>query len=240
MLRFTEQTNLKTGVALLMPKNQLWFSRTIIVVLFIIISWGLSTFSLFTQQEFRKLIGWGHYYNYEADWKKQMPAPHGDPTEITDEDEKHEGPPIQIPPIPWKDKILGAINETIQNNKKSSITILIITSTIILAFLYFKKKKSIRPASIVRPTQQTRTETTTITDEHNNDIHLIHNEIRQELIQWEKNLPKHNRRKPYETVQRWLLRLNKPTNIIPIYEKVRYGEKEYSASELELVRRWVK
>ncbi|MEH7461606.1 hypothetical protein V7166_05705 [Bacillus thuringiensis] len=145
--------------------------------------------------------------------------------------------------MPWKDKILGAINEineTIQNNKKSWITIIIITATIILAFLYFKKKKSIQSAPIIRPTQQTHAETTTITDEHHNDIHLIHNEIRQELIKWEKNLPKHNRRKPYETVQRWLLRLNKPTNIIPIYEKVRYGEKEYSASELELVRRWVK
>lgn len=220
-----------------MPKNRLWFSRTIIVVLFIIISWGLSTFSLFTQQEFRTFIGWGHYYNYEADWKKQMPAPHGDLTEITDDEEVHEGPPIQIP---WKGKILGAINETIQNNKKSWITIIIITATIILAFLYFKKKKPTESSPTLRPKQQVNTETTTITDAHNNDIHSIHNEIRQELIKWEKNLPKHNRRKPYETVQQWLLRLNRPTNIIPIYEKVRYGEKEYSASELELIRRWVK
>ncbi|WP_020062951.1 hypothetical protein [Bacillus sp. 123MFChir2] len=222
-----------------MPKNRLWFSRTIIVVLFIIISWGLSTFSLFTQQEFRKFIGWGHYYNYEADWKKQMPAPHDDPIEIEDDGDQ-EGPPIQIP---WKDKILGAINETIQNNKKSWLTIIIITATIILAFLYFKKKKhrkSTESPSIVRPIQQTHTETTPMADKHNNDINSIHNEIRLELMKWEKNLPKHNRRKSYETVQRWLLRLNKPTNIIPIYERVRYGEKEYSASELELVRRWVK
>ncbi|MDC2866144.1 hypothetical protein PLX19_16205 [Bacillus sp. BP-3] len=221
-----------------MPKNRLWFSRMMIVLVFVVISWGLSTFSLFTQQEFRTFIGWGHYYNYEADWKKQMPAPHGDPTEITDDEEDYEGPPIQMP---WKDKIFGTINESIQNNKKSWITtIIIITATLILAFLYFKKKKSIQPASIVRPTQQTHTETTTIADEHINDIQPIHNEIRQELIQWEKKLPKHNRRKPYETVQQWLLRLNKPANIIPIYEKVRYGEREYSASDLELVKLWTK
>ncbi|PEA52750.1 hypothetical protein CON64_21470 [Bacillus pseudomycoides] len=223
-----------------MPKSRLWFPQMMIVVVFVVISWGLSTFSLFTQLEFRKFIGWGKYTDYEVDRAPQLPAPHGDPTEIEDDDGNDKGSPIQMS---WKDKILGAINETIQNNKKSWITIIIITSTIILAFLYFKKKKhrkSTESTSTLRPIQQTHTETTPIADEHNNDIHSIHNEIRQELIQWEKQLPKHNRRKPYETVQQWLLRLNKPTNIIPIYEKVRYGEKEYSDSELELIRRWVK
>ena len=221
-----------------MPKNRLWFSRMMIVVVFVVISWGLSTFSLFTQQEFRTFIGWGKYTDYEVDWAPQLPAPHGDPTEITDDNEKHEGQSIQIS---WKDKILGAINETIQNNKKSLKAILIITSTIILAFLYFKKKKhrkSTESSSTLRPIQQTRTETTTIADEHNNDINSIHNEIRLELMNWEKKLPKHNRRKPYETMQQWLQRINKPATIIPIYEKVRYGEKEYSASDLESVRHW--
>ncbi|WP_242216774.1 hypothetical protein [Bacillus cereus group sp. BfR-BA-01380] len=222
-----------------MPKSRLWFSRMMIVVMFVVISWGLSTFSLFTQQEFRKFIGWGHYYNYEADWNGKPPGiPSDEGYEIKDDNEKLEGQPIQMS---WKVKILGTINESIQNNKKSWITILIIiTATIILAFLYFKKKKSAESASTLRPTQQTHTETTTIADEHNNDINSIQNEIRLELMKWEKQLPKHNRRKPYETLQQWLLRLNKPANIIPVYEKVRYGEKEYSASDLESVKLWAK
>ncbi|WP_090918019.1 MULTISPECIES: hypothetical protein [unclassified Bacillus (in: firmicutes)] len=58
-----------------MPKNRLWFSRMMIVVMFVIISWGLSTFSLFTQQEFRKFIGWGQYTDYEVDRAPQLPAP---------------------------------------------------------------------------------------------------------------------------------------------------------------------
>ncbi|MCM3735421.1 hypothetical protein M3215_06215 [Bacillus cytotoxicus] len=219
-----------------MPKNQLWFSQVMIVVAFIVISVGLSTFSLFTQQEFRTLIGWGKYTEYEVDQAPKMPAPHGDSTEIKNND-NHKGRLIQIS---WKDKILGTINDSIQNNKKSWITILIITATIILAFLYFKKKKVTKSISNVRSIQKPHTETTTKTDETNHDIRSIHNEIRQELIKWENNLPKHNRRKPYETVQQWLLRLNKPANIIPIYEKVRYGEKEYSASDLELVKLWAK
>ncbi|WP_141771645.1 hypothetical protein [Bacillus sp. 491mf] len=238
MLRFIEQTNLETGVALRMPKNRLWFSRTIIVVMFVIISSGLSTFSLFTQQEFRKFIGWGHYYNYEADWNGKPPGiPSDEAYEIKDDNEKLEGQPIQMS---WKVKILGTINESIKNNKKSWLTTLIITATIILAFLYFKKKKPTESYPTLRPKQQVNTETTPIADEHSNDIHSIHNEIRQALIKWEKTLPKHNRRKPYETVQQWLSRLNKPANIIPIYEKVRYGEREYSASDLELVKLWTK
>ncbi|MFI8707039.1 hypothetical protein ACIGHG_08135 [Bacillus sp. NPDC077411] len=228
------------AVALRMPKNRLWFSRMIIVVMFVIISWGLSTFSLFTQQEFRKFIGWGQYTDYEVDRAPQLPAPHGDPTEIESDDNDKESP-IQMS---WKDKILDkildTINKTIQNNKKSWITIIIITSTIILAFLYFKKKKSAESISNVHSIQQTHKETTTIADEHNNDIHSIHNEIRLELIKWEKKLPKHNKRKPCETLQQWLLRLNKPTNIIPIYEKVRYGKKKYSTSDLESVKLWTK
>ncbi|HDX9578489.1 TPA: hypothetical protein ROX88_002026 [Bacillus pseudomycoides] len=218
-----------------MPKNQLWFSQVMIVVVFIVISVGLSTFSLFTQQEFRTLIGWGKYTEYEVDQAPKMLAP--DVLIEIEDDGNHEGQPIQIS---WKDKILGTINDSIQNNKKLWITVLIITATIILTFLYFKKKKLANSTPTLRPKQQAYTKTTTIADEHTNNIISIHNEIRQELIKWENTLPKHNRRKPYETVQQWLLRLNKPANIIPIYEKVRYGEKEYSASDLELVKLWAK
>lgn len=238
IMLLSKQIYLEIGGASHMPKNRLWFPRTIIVVMFVIISSGLATFSLFTQQEFRKFIGWGQYTDYEVDWAPQLPAPHGDPTEIEGDDEKHEGKTIQMS---WKDKILGTINESIKNNKKLWITTLIITATIILAFLYFKKKKTTESSPTLRPKQQVNTETTTtIADEHKSDINSIHNEIRQALIKWEKNLPKHNRRKPYETMQKWLSRLNKPANIIPIYEKVRYGEREYSASDLELVKLWTK
>lgn len=233
----SKQIYLEIGGASHMPKNRLWFPRMIIVVMFVIISSGLATFSLFTQQEFRKFIGWGQYTDYEVDWKKQMPAPDGELTELEDEGD-YEGQPIQLP---LKDKILNTINESIKNNKKSWIITLIITATIILAFLYFKKKKPTESSPTLRPKQQVNTETTTtIADEHKSDINSIHNEIRQALITWEKTLPKHNRRKPYETMQKWLSRLDKSANIIPIYEKVRYGEREYSASDLELVKLWTK
>ncbi|HDX9579803.1 TPA: hypothetical protein ROX88_003406 [Bacillus pseudomycoides] len=69
---------------------------------------------------------------------------------------------------------------------------------------------------------------------------VIHSEIRQELIKWEKKLDDHKRRKPHETMQQWLLRIKKSPNIIPIYEKVRYGEKEYSVEDLEFVKCWIK
>lgn len=67
----------------------------------------------------------------------------------------------------------------------------------------------------------------------------IHNEIRQEFIQWEKRLDKHKKRKAYETIQQWFQRIGKSPAIIPIYEKIRYGEKEYSLEDLEKVKFWV-
>ncbi|CAN7334848.1 hypothetical protein [Rossellomorea sp. LjRoot5] len=66
------------------------------------------------------------------------------------------------------------------------------------------------------------------------------NEIRQMLKEWESHLNILNRKKNHETIQEWFKRIKGPVDIIPIYEKVRYGEKDFSTHELDLLRKMLK
>jgi hypothetical protein len=66
------------------------------------------------------------------------------------------------------------------------------------------------------------------------------NEIRQMLKDWESHLNSLHRKKNHETIQEWFKRIKGPVDIIPIYEKVRYGEKDFSTHELNLLRKILK
>lgn len=64
-------------------------------------------------------------------------------------------------------------------------------------------------------------------------------EVRAMLIKWELTLLKFEKRRFQETVQQWFSRIRKSDTIIPIYEKVRYGEGTASNEELQMMRRWI-
>ncbi|MBO1627034.1 hypothetical protein [Bacillus arachidis] len=64
-------------------------------------------------------------------------------------------------------------------------------------------------------------------------------EVRAMLIKWEMTLPKFEKRRLQETMQQWFSRIHKGDPIIPIYEKVRYGEETASNEELQMMRRWI-
>ncbi|WP_243523368.1 hypothetical protein [Bacillus pseudomycoides] len=64
-------------------------------------------------------------------------------------------------------------------------------------------------------------------------------EVRAMLIKWELTLPKFEKRRLQETMQQWFSRIHKGDTIIPIYEKVRYGEGTASNEELQVMRRWI-
>jgi len=67
--------------------------------------------------------------------------------------------------------------------------------------------------------------------------HLPKEEIRMLLIQWEKQLPKIQQRQSYETIQQWFERIDKKQYFVPLYEKVRYGNKTLSVEEIEYIRK---
>jgi hypothetical protein len=66
------------------------------------------------------------------------------------------------------------------------------------------------------------------------------NEIRQTLIEWENHLNTLNRKRSHETIHEWFRRIKGPVEIIPIYEKVRYGGKPFTHEELKLLKKFLK
>jgi hypothetical protein len=66
------------------------------------------------------------------------------------------------------------------------------------------------------------------------------NEIRRMLIDWERHLNTLNRKRSHETIHEWFRRINGPAEIIPIYEKVRYGGKPFSHEEVQLLKKFLK
>ncbi|MFD0770207.1 hypothetical protein ACFQZ1_15655 [Bacillus sp. CGMCC 1.60114] len=67
---------------------------------------------------------------------------------------------------------------------------------------------------------------------------LPEEEIRVALIEWEKTLPQYEKRRPFETIQRWLSRIKRSDEIISIYEQVRYGRKIGSSEEIHRLKKW--
>lgn len=66
------------------------------------------------------------------------------------------------------------------------------------------------------------------------------NEIRKMMMDWEKQLNTSNRKRSNETLHEWFRRINGPIEIIPIYEKVRYGGKPFTYEEVQLLKRFLK
>jgi hypothetical protein len=64
--------------------------------------------------------------------------------------------------------------------------------------------------------------------------------IRKLLLKWERKLPASKQKRTHETLSEWFQRIDGPADIIPIYEKVRYGLLECTQEEEHFVRRHLK
>ena len=61
-------------------------------------------------------------------------------------------------------------------------------------------------------------------------------ETRRLLQKWEAGLVKKRMKREAETINEWFERIKGPLEIIPIYEKVRYGEKNCSEEEIKFIK----
>jgi hypothetical protein len=110
----------------------------------------------------------------------------------------------------------------------------------IISFIFFKKKKKkIQSIFPIEESQKlSKTRKTNKKETNSNKQSLLPNEqISIMLIEWEKQLPKAQQRRSYETIQQWFERIGKNHEIVPFYEKVRYGKKQILNEEIELVRK---
>ena len=100
-------------------------------------------------------------------------------------------------------------------------------------FICFYKlmRKKVKKSEIEQDKQSITKENTDRTEKNKKVMHqfeqpLPKDTIRKTLVEWERTLPFHEQRRSYETMQQWLSRICRTRDIIPIYESVRYGEKD--------------
>jgi len=65
-------------------------------------------------------------------------------------------------------------------------------------------------------------------------------EIRRYLQKWEAGLVGKRMKREAETINEWFERIKGPLEIIPIYEKVRYGEKNCTEEEIKFIKNSLK
>lgn len=121
------------------------------------------------------------------------------------------------------------------------IQIGILFLVILIVFFIFRrmrnKKQQIHNISLKQ--KEIRKIGTDAEPEDQDSLILPAEEVRAMLIKWELTLPKFEKRRFQETVQQWFSRIRKSDDIIPVYEKVRYGEGTASNEELQMMRRWI-
>ncbi|HHT7240276.1 MULTISPECIES: hypothetical protein [Bacillus] len=142
----------------------------------------------------------------------------------------------------WKSS-WGDVFSMLSNSWITIAFYVIIAVTIIYSFYKYIKKR-LTKTEIEQEKQSVTKENTvrTVKNEevtHQSDQSLPTDTIRRRLVEWERTLPFHEQRRPYETMQQWLKRICRKRDIISIYESVRYGEKAYTELDVEKTIKWI-
>jgi LPXTG-motif cell wall-anchored protein len=204
----------------------------IATTLALILAYGI----LFTQQMIKANISQKTYSHFEFD-------PHAIEGTLNDNPDKSGLGKFRINEhIPLnKHKKTKHSNHSNQNAMLALfIIVFILLGTILFIFFKKKKKKNQSIFPIEESRKLSKTSKTNKKETNLNKQSLLPTEqIRIMLIEWEKQLPKSQQRKSYETIQQWFERIGKNHEIVPFYEKVRYGKKQILNEEIELVRKFL-
>lgn len=163
----------------------------------------------------------------------------GEYTEL--DEEAQEG--TEVEPL-LKTVLSPFIGEDTSNNKRNYLlfSLLALCVGIIGYFVYRKYRKnqqgqdkstSSSPVVTKNDEEVSVENSPSFKKESQSNIHLV----RKYLQKWEKTLGTHNQKRPAETINEWFKRINGPMEIIPIYEKIRYGESGCSEKELQQVKK---
>ncbi|MFJ8353455.1 signal peptidase II [Bacillus paramycoides] len=133
---------------------------------------------------------------------------------------------------------------SVLSNSWITIAFYVIIVVAIIYFLYKSVRKRLTKTEIEQEKQSVTKENTVRTVKNEKVIHqseypLPTETIRKRLVEWERTLPFQEQRRSYETMQQWLRRICRTSDIIPIYESVRYGEKTYTELDVEKTIKWI-
>jgi flagellar basal body-associated protein FliL len=122
--------------------------------------------------------------------------------------------------------------------RNTMITVVVVLSVILVAVLwyrFYKKRSNVQEEQFISDSPKQKNDEEKL-NQNSKVLSLSNteiNEVRVMLRQWEKRLSTFNKRRNNETISEWFQRIKGPVEIIPLYEKVRYGYAEISKDEFE-------
>ncbi|WP_242222410.1 hypothetical protein [Bacillus cereus group sp. BfR-BA-01380] len=121
-------------------------------------------------------------------------------------------------------------------NQQLFLMISVITIVLVMIVVYsLKRKRGKSEEEIIKMSSEQKSEDAPIQQVFS---FLPKNKIRAAVAQWERTLPQYEQRRPFETIQKWLFRIQKSKDIVSIYEGVRYGHRDASSEAVEKVKKW--
>jgi hypothetical protein len=160
-----------------------------------------------------------------------------------DEDEEvpDDGRRQEVIVLKWGKEIIKSNMGLVEFLKESAKTPFpyILLLLIFLLFKYYKKrkKKNTRQIDSFVLSKEGRTEKSSHTlPGEEQPLSLELHQTRKVVRKWESGLPFYQKKRPHETIHEWFRRIDGPYEIIPIYEKVRYGGQDSSEEELLLLK----
>jgi cbb3-type cytochrome oxidase subunit 3 len=122
---------------------------------------------------------------------------------------------------------------------------------LILVITYFLRKhyKKKRKRSIINRSEIEEVQKQPTALENKDEIEIFPSKVKKRVVtsiqihetrrllqKWEAGLISKRMKREAETINEWFKRINGPIEIIPIYEKVRYGEKSCTEDELRFIK----
>lgn len=173
--------------------------------------------------------------------------PSGEMTVLEDKVGVDEGIPVLLL---FKDKITPFITASPGNvNKIVTFYLPLIILLLLITYFFIKHSRKKRKKSNQNRYEivEAKKQPVTLKNKGENDVpsstkgkkiatNIQINETRRLLQKWEARLSVGETKKEAETINEWFARINGPMEIIPIYEKVRYGEKTCTEDELTFIK----
>ncbi len=173
--------------------------------------------------------------------------PSGEMTVLEDKVGVDEGIPVLMF---LKDKFAPFVSSSPGNMNKTAafyIPLIILLLTITYFFIKHSKKKRERSNNNHYEIEEAQKQPVALKNKVKHDIttsnkekkaatNIQINETRRLLQRWETRLSVGKMKKEAETINEWFERINGPIEIIPIYERVRYGEKNCTEEEIKFIK----
>lgn len=220
--------------------------KVLFISLFLVFGIVLSGLLTMTSLSLTKQIKstFGEEENVEFDGFANPPA--GEMTVLEDKVGVDEGIPVVMF---LKDKFSPFLSSKPLNmNKTVAFYIPLLMLLFITSYFVAKRFKKVRKKRNNNyEIEETQKQIVAIKNSVKNDLPLLTkekrvatkiqiNETRRLLRKWEARLSRGETKKDAETINEWFKRINGPIEIIPIYEKVRYGEKTCTENELRFIK----